>query len=228
MISSVVAALSAQGGLPIPERRSCPVSAPVLSTTSSYCLQFSDEETKAQSGWSPRSHGQEAVEPKTSPPQGRLESWGIIPLGLSSWAPITMFLLLQLCFFCNCGLITLVYLSFLMCSHLQGPGWSQRDSFPTVSRSQLQPRVKCPHLDSDFSSICGNSSRRGIRFYRECRPSVCEMLGQLEDPQADFPPLPDLALFPMLPGGKGFALGQKFLAWESPRPSKLNMKVLYL
>ena len=72
------------------------MSAPVLSTTSSYCLQFSDEETKAQSGWSPRSHGQEAVEPKTSPPQGRLDSWRIIPLGLSSWAPITVFLLLQL------------------------------------------------------------------------------------------------------------------------------------
>lgn len=59
-------------------------------------------------------------------------------------------------------------------------------------------------------------------------PSVCEMLGQLEDPQADFPPLPVLGLFPVLPGEKGFALGQKFLAWESPRPSKLNMKVLCL
>lgn len=57
------------------------MSAPVLSTTSSYCLQFSEEGTKAQSGWSPRSHGQEVVEQKTPPPTDRLESWGIYPTG---------------------------------------------------------------------------------------------------------------------------------------------------
>lgn len=54
------------------------------------------------------------------------------------------------------------------------------------------------------------------------------MLEQLEDPQADLPPLSLLALLAVLPGEKCFALAQKFLAWESPRPSKLNMKVLYL
>lgn len=42
------------------------------------------------------------------------------------------------------------------------------------------------------------------------------MLGQLEDPQADLPPLRLLALLPVLPGEKCFALAQKFLAWESP------------
>lgn len=69
-------------------RRCLRVSSFTLSTTSSYCLQFSDEGTKAQSGWSPRSHGQEAVEQKTFTPH---KTAGVfIPLGLSSWAPVTV------------------------------------------------------------------------------------------------------------------------------------------
>ena len=53
---------------------------------------------------------------------------------------------------------------------------------------------------------------------------VCEMLGQLEDPQADLPPLPLLALLPVLPGEKCFALAQKFLAWESPAAAAKSLQ----
>ena len=72
------------------------MSAPVLSTTSSYCLQFSDEETKAQSGWSPRSHGQKWWSRRPHPPQTDLRAGVFIPLGLSSWAPVAVFLLTSL------------------------------------------------------------------------------------------------------------------------------------